>query len=242
MNKQPQEAILKSDVTLDVHSVFRTIQGEGPFTGMPAVFVRLAGCNLRCPGCDTIYTDGRQPWIISDLVTKVLALKKSRDIVVITGGEPLRQGAGLGAFIKGLTEVFIDYRSYTGCDIQIETNGTLPMPKLDPISGAFVSVVVSPKTPIVNPTLETLTIAYKYVLDHTDVMPDGLPGQVLGSDQKQVVFRPADLGESGIRIYVQPMDSGNPEHNEKNLKAAIQSCMDHGHTLCLQTHKIIGLE
>ena len=40
----------------DVHSIFPTIQGEGPFVGQPAIFIRLAGCNLQCPACDTDYT------------------------------------------------------------------------------------------------------------------------------------------------------------------------------------------
>ena len=54
INKQPIEKREPSyEGTLQVHSIFKTIQGEGPFCGTPCVFVRLAGCNLQCPACDT---------------------------------------------------------------------------------------------------------------------------------------------------------------------------------------------
>ena len=45
--------------TLNVHSRAETIQGEGPYAGCPAAFIRLAGCNLQCPRCDTEYTPGK---------------------------------------------------------------------------------------------------------------------------------------------------------------------------------------
>jgi len=51
MNQQPiEKQFLHPKGDLEVHSIFLTIQGEGPFTGQRAVFVRLAGCNLQCPG------------------------------------------------------------------------------------------------------------------------------------------------------------------------------------------------
>ena len=51
-NTQPVEKVVRNDgLMLDVHSIFYTIQGEGPFSGTPAVFVRTAGCNLQCPNC-----------------------------------------------------------------------------------------------------------------------------------------------------------------------------------------------
>ena len=55
-NTQEPEKIDR-DRHLDVHSIFHTIQGEGPYCGHPAVFIRLAGCNLQCPGCDTGRSD-----------------------------------------------------------------------------------------------------------------------------------------------------------------------------------------
>ena len=53
MNTQPTEKRTNSQ-NLDITEIFFTIQGEGPFSGHRAVFIRLAGCNLQCPACDTI--------------------------------------------------------------------------------------------------------------------------------------------------------------------------------------------
>lgn len=64
LNNQPIEKAVKGDgKTLDLHSIFYTIQGEGPFCGMPAVFIRLAGCNLQCPWCFGWRGNLRQPFV-----------------------------------------------------------------------------------------------------------------------------------------------------------------------------------
>lgn len=237
MNKQLRETLVRND-TIDVHSIFRTIQGEGPYAGSPALFVRLAGCNLQCPGCDTDYTEGRQLCDIPMLVERIVCEKHSTDIVVITGGEPFRQGQALVSLCNTLMEKLeaSDHRCIT---VQIETNGTLYAEGLT----LDVDIVVSPKAPHMNEQLIPLVRAYKYVIEHGKVSPsDGLPTQVLGSSHKDQVFRPKDLDISIGKIYVQPMDSGNPEDNAKNLAAAIESCMQYGYTLCLQLHKILGME
>ena len=59
-NSQPIEKRSRDADVLEVHSIFYTLQGEGPFCGSPAIFIRLAGCNLQCPGCDTDYTSKRE--------------------------------------------------------------------------------------------------------------------------------------------------------------------------------------
>src|SRR5574343_1826946 len=92
-NQQPAPRDFQD--TLEVHSIFSTIQGEGPFCGRPAVFVRLAGCNLQCPGCDTDYTQNRARLdyeIILSIIRDQLALTASKaNLIVVTGGEPFRQ-------------------------------------------------------------------------------------------------------------------------------------------------------
>ena len=76
--------------TLLVHSIFHTLQGEGPFTGVPAVFIRLGGCNLQCPGCDTEYSEGIALMTIEEIFAKITEVVNGAktDLVVITGGEP----------------------------------------------------------------------------------------------------------------------------------------------------------
>jgi len=85
MNTQPIEKRAIDTHLLDIVSIFPTIQGEGPYTGQRAVFVRLAGCNLMCPGCDTDYTTGRKHFDATQVVTKVMEEIKPPCIVVITG-------------------------------------------------------------------------------------------------------------------------------------------------------------
>lgn len=241
MNKQQKQRTESDPYTIALHSMFRTIQGEGPYVGRPAVFVRLGGCNLQCPGCDTEYTSLVQYRSITAMVSAILSLKKRYDIVVITGGEPFRQPLALVELCEELAEAMIA-RGDAFCDIQIETNGTLSCPGFGKVATDVVSIVVSPKTPVIQESLLPWVVAYKYVLSHDDVAPDGLPGRVLGSEHKNVVFRPSDLADPVINIYVQPMDTRDKETDAKNLAAAIDSCMVHGYTLGLQVHKIIGME
>ena len=73
---------------LDVVEIFPTIQGEGPNSGLPATFVRLAGCHLRCYFCDTDFTSKRTTMTLGGIVSLI---KSNTKLVVLTGGEPMRQ-------------------------------------------------------------------------------------------------------------------------------------------------------
>lgn len=233
INFQP---IAKADETGDgcallVHSIFFTIQGEGPNVGMPAVFVRLGGCNLQCPGCDTEYTEGAAIEPIESILTRVrLAFGnyKGERLVVITGGEPFRQN------IVPLSNALIK----AGHPVQVESNGTLGLTESPFVPPAF-TIVVSPKAGKVHPTLYPYITAYKYVLDSNNVdLRDGLPTSVLG-----MPAAPARPHEGfGGYVYVQPADESNGWTNAGNCQAAITSAMKFGYRLCLQTHKIVGLD
>lgn len=81
---------------LFVKSIFKTLQGEGPNVGMPAIFVRLGGCNLACSFCDTEFEQYSEQELSSILqiiqrISKNEKGIKSVNLVVITGGEPFRQ-------------------------------------------------------------------------------------------------------------------------------------------------------
>jgi 7-carboxy-7-deazaguanine synthase len=122
---------------LRVVEVFESIQGEGPFTGAYSLFIRLAGCNLRCPFCDTKYSwnpSRARVMSIGELLEAVEEAEPS--LVVVTGGEPLLQAMQLEGLIHRLVEA--------GYKVQVETNGTLPAPpRSSPLSKAYY--VVSPK-------------------------------------------------------------------------------------------------
>jgi organic radical activating enzyme len=230
----PAKAEHLDDGSLLVHSIFLTIQGEGPNVGRPAIFVRLAECNLQCPGCDTTYTgDMVERLYFNDITRKIEDIQRwqclVKPLIVITGGEPLRQN------LVPLINWLIKHHYH----VQIETNGTLGIntETLSRDARYDLEIVVSPKTNKVVESLHEFIIAYKYVVSENEIDDDGMPKTVLG-----LPTRPArpHTGYTGA-VYIQPADEADPEANSRNLDAAIRACLMHGHTLCLQTHKIIGL-
>jgi len=103
-----------------VSEIFYSLQGEGRLLGVPSVFVRTAGCNLRCRWCDTPYSSWRPEgtsWSM-EKVLKEVARYPTR-YAVITGGEPL-----LAPDIEELT----DELKKRGCHITVETAGTVFKP------------------------------------------------------------------------------------------------------------------
>lgn len=134
--------------------VFSSLQGEGPGMGRPSVFVRLSRCNLACRWCDTAYTwrfagDNRphrdevafekagNQLVMSEEDTAALILVHPEDRLVITGGEPLLQGAALARLVALLKA------ERPALHVEIETNGTVAVhPALDPLVDQFN---VSPK-------------------------------------------------------------------------------------------------
>lgn len=101
--------------TYKVNEIFCSLQGEGWFTGTAAVFLRFSGCNRRCEFCDTDHFDGRE--MTAEEIVAEVARYCPRHLVV-TGGEPaLQLDSELVRALKA--EKFF---------IQVETNGSLPLP------------------------------------------------------------------------------------------------------------------
>jgi len=100
---------------LQLAEIFYSIQGEGEHTGKPAVFVRLAGCNLSCDFCDTDYSL-KFFATVDDIVAKVRELGADCPMVVLTGGEPLAQRESLE---------LIDALRRDRRRVHIESNGTI---------------------------------------------------------------------------------------------------------------------
>lgn len=216
-----------------VHSIFDTIQGEGIFSGHPATFLRLIGCNIRCPSCDTEYTNDPKQMTPHEIVDEISSKTAPNKLVVISGGEPLRQN--LYPTVSALI--------CAGFKVQIETNGTLPLPNFmedlcDMFLGKCLFIMCSPKGRI-NHKLAPYISAYKYVLSHTYVnVENGLPTKVLDINMK-LTYPPEDCK---VPIFLQPMDSQDEVINRKHLDAVLRSCYQYGYTLCLQVHKIIDVE
>lgn len=112
-----------------INEIFYSLQGEGRYAGMPAVFVRFAGCNLRCPFCDTefeSYTEMTEDEIVS------VVCSYPANHVILTGGEPTLQ----------LTSSLLQKLNGEGAGrmVHIETNGTHQLP-----DGPIHWVTCSPK-------------------------------------------------------------------------------------------------
>lgn len=132
---------------LSISEIFESIQGEGTSIGLPALFVRLQGCNLTCSWCDTPYTwkpgqnrDFRKYEVekLVDEVADQLRTAPNHKIVVFTGGEPLLQQDGLNLVISLLRRRRILSR------FEIETNGTI-FPDLLEDHAETIQLNVSPK-------------------------------------------------------------------------------------------------
>ncbi len=243
-----RKMFLAAPAYLQVTSIFRTIQGEGPYTGRPAVFVRLAGCNFgdkqdHCSWCDTSFQlDKAEAFTKEALLAAVLALPgySPSDILVITGGEPTLQEA-LGEFIYDASPHFKMS--------QLETNGTQAyffamfgdLPKL--------YVVVSPKASL---KLGGYAPLSSTVLTHTDCLKF-----VLSADPDSVHHEVPEWAVKWQRdtyepVYVSPMtvytrayqgeissiwdDYIDKEQTKANYAYAAQYAMDNNLWLSLQTH------
>lgn len=123
----------KAAGTLLVHEVYKSIQGESTFAGLPCVFVRLTACHLRCVYCDTAHAfkHGR-PMAIAAVLDEVEEL--GGGLVELTGGEPLLQEEAY-PLMTGLAD--------RGWAVLLETSGGVPTDRVDP----RVRIILDVKTP-----------------------------------------------------------------------------------------------
>jgi hypothetical protein len=162
---------------------------------------------------------------LAEILQKVVKFSKNsqgkivRKLVVITGGEPMRQP------IEKLCKELILLKFL----VQIETNGTIfrELP-------SDVKIICSPK--ISN---------HKYHVLRPDILQKINALKFIISANNEDYFEVGEVGQSSrddISIYVQPMDEYNNEKNQKNLQRCLHLCEENGYFLSLQTHKIVGLK
>lgn len=206
---------IHSGEELDVQEIFPTLQGEGPYVGQPATFIRFGGCNLACEFCDTEF-ESYKKISLKKILTQ--AKKLDKKLIVITGGEPMRQP------IERLCDELVKL----GFLVQIETNGTI-FRQLN----AKVKIICSPKVTNgkyhkIRPDLLSRIDAFKFII----------------SKSNRNYHEVAEVGQSktNAAIYVQPMDEYDEAKNRANLNHAVSLCEKHGYFLSLQTHKILGIK
>ncbi len=200
-----------------VNEIFYSLQGEGYWTGRPAVFVRFSGCNLRCPWCDTdfkAYREMRAEDICAAAEKAVRDAKVDPNapnlLLVLTGGEPSLQ----------VDDALLNVLHQAGYYIAIETNGTCPLP--DGIDW----VCCSPKE------------GSRLSLQQADEV------KVVYTGQSPEPWREAVYAR---HYYLQPLDSGPQTNatnsaSRNNAKETIRYIQAHPWwRLSLQTHKLTGI-
>lgn len=210
-----------------------TIQGEGPFAGDPAVFLRLHGCPLQCYFCDTEFSNPADPYLevheIADMVENC-APAHCR-LLVITGGEPVRQN------LSELIRIMVT----DGWTVQVETSGILWQDCL-----MDTVIICSPKLPKIHPKIAAHAHGFKYVIRAGEVDPeDGLPL----TNTQEAGGKPARLARppvgSSVPIYLSPMDEAELMEdvaNQRNREAVAKIALEFGYRAGLQLHKFMGMD
>ena len=220
--------------------IFASLQGEGPSAGKPCAFVRLSRCNLACVWCDTAYTwrftgDNRphrsglafdrqaNQLTLSeeDTAARIAALDKPR--LVITGGEPMLQGAALARMVAFLP----------GIRIEIETNGTVaPHPALDALVAQYN---VSPKLAHSGNPADLALVPER--LAHWAAEPRAFFKFVIAepSDVEEVLALAGRFAIPPARIYLMAEGTAASVLAERERWLA-QLCLDHNLTLSKRLH------
>ena len=227
-----------------INNIFYSLQGEGRNTGRAAAFVRFAGCNLRCPFCDTEF-DSYREMTADEILQEIAQLSSlhfplsslhsplSSRFIVLTGGEPTLQ----------VDEHFVDLLHQEGYEVAMESNGTRPAPR----------------------NLDWLTVSPKVVDGGRWMVKGGswkVDGEGKAPDEIKIVFEentaemlsspasplssflsPLSSLPSPPLLYLQPCDTGDSARNAFILQQCISYIKQHPQwRLSLQTHKLIGIE
>lgn len=242
-----------SGTNLLVRSIFYTIQGEGPFAGYPAVFVRVAGCNrgakIDCEWCDTDFlVDSSRLMTVAQVVEQVTGFRNKlaldKPLVVLTGGEPL---------LHANLEVLSAELHNLGYMVQVETNGDL----LRLASLPRASIVVSPK---VSARANRYTKPHAQMLQRADYLkilvssePDSpyhkLPEYVYEFADRRGSY---NVFISPVNEYARPLVKGelatmwgdmyDRDRCRANHRYAAQLARDQAFRLSLQLHTYVELE
>ena len=198
---------------MKVNEIFYSLQGEGHYTGTPAVFVRFAGCNLRCWFCDTDFEKGVE--MSEDEIVEAV-LQYSTRYVVITGGEPTLQ----------ITASLCDKLHAHGLYLMMETNGTRPLPE------GIDWITCSPKegTKLALRKANEVKVVFTGTYD-----PEVWREQI---EAEHWLLQPLRFTGNWL---IENIDSGEDDRND-NLDDTVRYILSHPFwRLSVQLHKIVGL-
>lgn len=167
---------IQDSIGFPVVEIFHSIQGEGFFTGRSATFVRLSGCNLKCPWCDTDHSAKMGDMTITEILKEMKKVNPNPHLVVITGGEP--------TIHKMLQHLFIGIKTgfEKAPDISIETNGTNPLMLFRLRNAGLVDLItISPKDNMLDENIvDSLSMADEVKIVMSDVANPSVYEPMLG--------------------------------------------------------------
>ena len=203
-----------------VNEIFYTLQGEGAHSGIPAVFVRFSGFNLRCPWCDTEFAEYTE-MTVEEIVKEVQDLydvpNERHKMCVLTGGEPSLQ----------VDKALIEALHQAGFYICIETNGTRPLPK------GIDWITCSPK--------EATKLALTRVNEVKVVFTGTYDPEVWRKQLKAEHWLLQPLRYNGDMLIEGGIDEWEDDRND-NLDETVRYILAHPFwRLSVQLHKIVGL-
>lgn len=219
-----------------ISEIFHSIQGEGELTGVPSVFIRTSGCNLRCTWCDTKYSSWTPEGAETSL-DEIIAQVKSYPArhCVLTGGEPM--------IAKGIHELASRLRA-AGQHITIETAGTIA-----PGGIACDLASLSPKLASSKPEVAELGAAWTQRHEATRWQPDILR-LWLESYRYQLKFVLATAEElpemqrllaviqlpiPADKVLLMP-EGISPDTLRRNSARLVELCKTHGYRYCTRLH------
>jgi organic radical activating enzyme len=209
-----------------VNEIFYTLQGEGAHTGIPAVFIRFSGCNLRCPWCDTDFSDFTEmsaAQIVHEALDMYDLPNERRKMCVLTGGEPSLQ----------VDEALVTALHEAGFYICIETNGTRTLPN------GIDWITCSPKESSLKPS-NSQTIKLTNVNEVKVVFTGTYDPEVWRKQLSAEHWMLQPLRYTGEWL-IENVDSWEDDRND-NLDDTVRYILSHPFwRLSVQLHKIAGL-
>ena len=219
-----------------ISEIFYSVQGEGELTGVPSVFIRTSGCNLRCRWCDTPYASWN-PEGTEMSITQILAEVEKHPAahVVLTGGEPM--------LARGIHELATALRSL-GKHITIETAGTVA-PAGIPCDLASISPKLADSTPAPGSIEPAWIDRHEKSRRRPEILREWLTAYPF--QLKFVVSSEADLPEihallaatglpvSPSKILLMP-EGTDPTSIDSRREMLVGLCLRHGYRLCDRLH------
>jgi 7-carboxy-7-deazaguanine synthase len=193
--------------------LYKSLQGESSFSGLPCVFIRFAGCNLRCSWCDSEYTFvGGKKFSQAEVIQQVRKLSPNGGLVEITGGEPMLQESEVVPLMRTLLDL--------GYTVLIETSGERPLANVP----QQVHKIVDVKCPDSGATdtfrhenLDALTSRdeIKFVISSRrdyEFARDSTRDHNLANMVGSVIFSPAFRKDAGLTALGAPRETRSVEH------------------------------